>query len=347
MKLLLVTFPVDLGNLTLERNLINLFEGRCDLKVHRFAAEQSATFDRCLPDHKANRIDRFRGCLTLRRVVREAQAEGRTVLFHNISPALFSYGAWKSDSTFIVTDWTRKLHETPTDRKSPPWLTALHSRVLRSVQATICLTDAVQNSVTNDYGVPADRTVRARMPFDLDRFQPGPERPGEKIRLLFVGGALKRKGGDILLRAFREELHKVCRLTFVSNSPVEPFEGLEIVKNLTYGDPRHSEIFASHDIFVLPTLREGYPQVIGEAAAAGLAVITTRFALGAPDIIQDGVNGFICRDQEETIRRVKELLASPERVAEFKRASRAHMERWFSRDALFSAYREILWQAAC
>ena len=48
-----------------------------------------------------------------------------------------------------------------------------------------------------------------------------------------------------------------------------------------------------HDIFILPTHQDVGPQVIGEAAAAGLSVLTTQFALGAPHVILDGVNGRI------------------------------------------------------
>jgi glycosyltransferase involved in cell wall biosynthesis len=49
---------------------------------------------------------------------------------------------------------------------------------------------------------------------------------------------------------------------------------------------------ASADIFVLPSLSEGFPGVILEAMAMGLPVIATRVT-GLPEIIQDGENGFL------------------------------------------------------
>jgi glycosyltransferase involved in cell wall biosynthesis len=46
------------------------------------------------------------------------------------------------------------------------------------------------------------------------------------------------------------------------------------------------------DIFVLPSLSEGFPNVILEAMAAGLPIVTTNFE-GSSEIVEDGVNGFI------------------------------------------------------
>jgi glycosyltransferase involved in cell wall biosynthesis len=50
--------------------------------------------------------------------------------------------------------------------------------------------------------------------------------------------------------------------------------------------------FSCADIFVLPTYSEAMPMVILEALAAGLPIISTP--IGAiPDIIKDGINGFL------------------------------------------------------
>ncbi len=342
MKLLVVTFPVDLGNLTLERNLLGVFEGRCDLKTYRFADRQSRSFQSAGPNYKQNLRDRFRQCAELRLVVRSAAAEGRTILFHNISPALFSFGAWPSDRTFIVTDWTRKLNETPGKRMSPPWLTRIHAKILKSACGTVCLTDAVKASVINDYGIDPSKVLRAHMPFDIARFAPSDFSVPARPRVLFIGGDLKRKGGDLLLESFPRKLKPYCDLTFVTNASISPAEGVRFIRNLAYGDPLHTELLGSHDLLLLPTRQEGYPQVIGEAAAAGLAVVTTKFALGAPDVIIDEQTGFICESPEAAINQASALVKDPSRIRPLKAQSRAHMEKHFSREALAREYFAIL-----
>jgi glycosyltransferase involved in cell wall biosynthesis len=47
-----------------------------------------------------------------------------------------------------------------------------------------------------------------------------------------------------------------------------------------------------HDVLVLPSLHEGFGLVITEAMSQGLTVITTSHTAG-PDLISDGIDGFI------------------------------------------------------
>ena len=52
------------------------------------------------------------------------------------------------------------------------------------------------------------------------------------------------------------------------------------------------EYLSASDVFVLPSLSEGFPVVLLEAMASGLPIITTKIR-GLPEIVQDGNNGFL------------------------------------------------------
>ena len=124
----------------------------------------------------------------------------------------------------------------------------------------------------------------------------------EKI-IAFVGSLYPVKGLRYLIKAmkFMIEETKNVRLMFVGDgeeseeleSLVEEFGLKERVKFI--GRVQNEEIpqyMAASDVFVLPSLSEGFPNVVLEAMASGLPIVATKVG-GLPEIIRDGENGFL------------------------------------------------------
>lgn len=344
-KLLLVTFPVDLGNKTLENRFIKLFENFLDLEVYRFIPNQKAPDS--LLKYSSTIGKRFLGSFELQRKVREANREERKVLFHGISPALFAYPAIAPKTSFIVTDWTRKLYEPIYGTTmSPSWLTFIHKQILNSQKCVIGLTDAVIEEMSKDYGVPYSKLRKGRLPFsaDLDLFVPSPSRDDGIVKILFVGGDFQRKGGDALLDWFVKQDKPHLQMTMVTSHHPGDFKDVIIQTNVQYGETRHIELFKSHDIFVLPTKCDAYPSVVGEAACAGLAVLTTKNALGAPEIIQNGVNGYICDSQEALFNQLGMLVENKILIESMKQSSREIMEKNFALDLVLNDFMSCIFE---
>lgn len=57
-------------------------------------------------------------------------------------------------------------------------------------------------------------------------------------------------------------------------------------------DTRRIELMAAADVLVMPSYREGLPNAVLEAMAAGRAVIATRVG-AVPDVVRDGENGLL------------------------------------------------------
>jgi starch synthase len=97
-----------------------------------------------------------------------------------------------------------------------------------------------------------------------------------------------------------------------------------------------------HDVLVLPSLFEGFGLVILEAMAQGLVVIATPHT-AAPDLIDDGVDGFVVpiRSSSAIAEKLEMLLGAPMRLHEMKLSSRrkAETQRW-------EVYRRALAQMA-
>lgn len=114
------------------------------------------------------------------------------------------------------------------------------------------------------------------------------------FEVIFIGSLNQRKGITYLLEALHEVpntcLHIVGRGIFDENLLQNYKVKVVLHKNIPH-DELVSLLQQSH-CFVLPSLIEGFGQVILEAMATGIPVIASENTIGL-DIIQDGVNGFV------------------------------------------------------
>jgi glycosyltransferase involved in cell wall biosynthesis len=73
------------------------------------------------------------------------------------------------------------------------------------------------------------------------------------------------------------------------------------------------DLYKESDIFILPSLTEGYPQTLFEAMACGVPVIASRVG-GIPSIVRDGENGLLVNStsSEEICEAVRMLIGNPD-----------------------------------
>ncbi|MEX2226024.1 MAG: glycosyltransferase family 4 protein [Dehalococcoidia bacterium] len=152
-------------------------------------------------------------------------------------------------------------------------------------------------------------------------------------RILFVGGVGLRKGVPYLLAAFSKlETPATLRLVgaidkrFLRALGGLP-EGVEAVGVKT-GDALASE-FHDADVFVLPSVEDGFGIVTTEAMAAGLPAIVSQNC-GSADAVQDGVNGFVvpARDSDALRDRLETLLADAKLRLRMGEAAASSVRGW-------------------
>jgi glycosyltransferase involved in cell wall biosynthesis len=212
---------------------------------------------------------------------------------------------------------------------------------------------------------------------DLNRFHPvtsssarkalreqlGLEPTGELI--LFVGSLLERKGVDVLLEAWKSIARKRSRAYLVLVGPdyrdrPHPHPSFESkLKSLIADSGAEGRVvvtgrvdnvevyFQAADIFVLPSRREGMPNVVPEAFGCGLACILTPF-IGLPDEFGRPGEHYVLaeRTPEALAKAILVLLDRPEHRQRLGRQSRRwveeHMDVERSLDQYAALYRELV-----
>ncbi len=157
-----------------------------------------------------------------------------------------------------------------------------------------------------EQGLEPRRVLLYDQPVNLGWFKPPTDpRPASRpLTLLNTGALCLRKGTPYLLEAFRLIRKKVpdavLRLSQIVREDVREILNRHSDLPIEWAPPlnlgikeqrqRYVERFQTSDIFVFPTIEEGFAFVVKEALACGLPVITTRNS-GASDVIRSGENG--------------------------------------------------------
>lgn len=182
--------------------------------------------------------------------------------------------------------------------------------------------------------------------------------PDDGFAFVFVGRLDRDKGIDELVQAFRmlEKDYPNVHLFLVGAEEPEGKSILDETKEIIAQDDHihlsdgwQADVrpwYAAADALVHPSRREGFPNVVIEAGAMGLASIVTDIN-GSREIVKDGQNGTIvpAQDPEALYGAMKDFLEHPEKVQEMAAAARDLSKRYeqkYVRQCLDVFYREVL-----
>jgi glycosyltransferase involved in cell wall biosynthesis len=154
-----------------------------------------------------------------------------------------------------------------------------------------------KESLVRDYGCREDAVAVIPPGINLELFMPG-DRDHELPRILFVGGDFDRKGGNLLLRVFRKHFRGRAELVIATREAVEDEPGVTVHRNIPANSDEMRRLYATSDVFALPTQADCYSIVCMEALAAGMPVVTTRVG-GIPEIVLEGKTGHAVEVNDE------------------------------------------------
>lgn len=174
--------------------------------------------------------------------------------------------------------------------------------------AVVCQSKYMQRDLVDNYGLAREKTVVINNPVDLERVGRGLSTPrprralGGPLRLVAAGRLSKEKGYDLLLDALALLQDMDISLTILGQGPLlvelQARIGqlkLERVVSLVGFQENPHRYFAEADALVLSSRYEGFPNVVLEALACGIGVISTP-AVGGVSEILEGVSGCVLAD---------------------------------------------------
>ena len=196
-------------------------------------------------------------------------------------------------------------------------------------------------------GIAPEKLFRHQRGVDVTRFAPAPALP-EKFVAVFVGALIKRKGVHHLLEVWQRLALPDAELVLVGTVHEEIRPWLEMAApsvRVAGFVQRVEDCYRAAAVHVFPSECEGSAKCTYEAAASGLAQITTR---EAGDVVLDGVNGLVIppNDPDALAAAILKLYRDRELCAQLGAAGRQRVVENFTwehfRTRLLEAYRTAL-----
>jgi glycosyltransferase involved in cell wall biosynthesis len=223
------------------------------------------------------------------------------------------------------------------------WLEGLLWELLKAghnqAQLNLCTSTAMVETLSNK-GI--ERTALWQRGVDIETFHPRLRSDAMRQRLsqghpdspllLYVGRLSAEKEIDRIKPVLATIPQ--ARLALVGDGPHRQDLERHFAGTATHfvgylGGQELGAAFASADAFVFPSRTETLGLVLLEAMAAGCPVVAARSG-GIPDIVQDGVNGYLFdpNDDRGAMTATQKLLANPAERDTLRHNARQEAERW-------------------
>jgi glycosyltransferase involved in cell wall biosynthesis len=225
---------------------------------------------------------------------------------------------------------------TPQERPSP-WMIAREEREYALADAIRVLSSFAYDSFVSQ-GVSARKVKLLVSGVQTEAFRPTHDHleararrilSGAPLRVLNVGTFAFRKGiwdTVAVIRTLGTERFEYRFVGPVAAEAAALASGLRARATFVPKQPQSSlpETYSWGDVFMLPTIEDGFPAVLAQAAAAGLPILTTPNGAGW-DLVRDGHNGWVLpiRRPQSFVERLRWADGHRRELADMVRTSQA------------------------
>ncbi|WP_173051255.1 glycosyltransferase family 4 protein [Nitrospira sp. KM1] len=193
---------------------------------------------------------------------------------------------------------------------------------------------------------PHTRMAVIPNPVDVDRYGVEPRAPmKDHYRILFMGWIVREKGVYDIVDAMPDVLARFpqAEFLFAGNKETEQLKNMiderqlsRHAKVLGWVEGREKyELLMSSRLLLLPSYSEGIPNVILEAMASGLPVVTTPVG-GIPSVFVEGETGYFVSpgNPRELSARIVQMLSDDEDCEKISRSSRQRVKALYDLEVI-------------
>jgi glycosyltransferase involved in cell wall biosynthesis len=253
----------------------------------------------------------------------------------------------------------------PSPRLAERWVyPALMNRVLAGASRIVCNSHYLQGKLESQFPGFAHKMTTIYNGIDFDLFASGrrisiegvPSHAPKLLATMTWDYEAKAAGARLTIDAMGliTERYPEARLIIAAKTNHPRYaQGIEDYLatrpwrssiKILYNQANVMDLLASSDLFMYATPAESndsLPRAVLEAHAAGLPVVTTATA-GCPEIVEDGVTGFLVPyDAKAFAERVLDLLKDPGKRQQFGRRGRKRVREVFNWDRMGEAYADL------
>lgn len=255
-------------------------------------------------------------------------------------------------------------------RKRPKdWFSSSYFKRIAYSQADLFIALSESNLAYFRKHIPQSKSRVVSSFVDTNRFKPVVNSDRKKIELglplgrkiiLFIGRLSERKGINILLEAFHKLIKedpdifllvigpnnqdqgsyvKNTKLLFQKIGPENMFHITKTISNV-------NEYMSQADILVLPSFKEGFPNVVVEAMCSNLLVLASDINEIKNTQIRDGENGLLFKtgDVSSLIALLRIALNNLSEMEIIKQKALEEAKRKYSIEVIFSKYDKMYQQ---